>query len=337
MKSPANQQLDLNLRPPRDAGATLERLASLEELAALRTLLPATVQFGTAGWLYPEWRDLVWSGERSLADLELHGLSAYAQHPLLSAIYLPAAAGEPATESLLRRYAEQLPGHIHCLIETHRSVTSPRHWHHDTSHAGGAPGTVNLHFLDAKHFKTEILAPCEAAFGDRLGPFILAFPPTLARSGVRPEAFVERLHRFIQALPEQMAYAVLLNEAQYLTRGYAKLLAAYNLSHVFTTAAGMPPLLEQARLVPPSPELVVQVADPTGDFVARRQALQPFSKISDRRENMRREIIELLQTTQGVPAYVLVHNEAEGAAPLTVLALARMLAALPPRTEVASP
>ena len=35
--------------------------------------------------------------------------------------------------------------------------------------------------------------------------------------------------------------------------------------------------------------------------------------------------IGLMDKSRGIPTYVLVHNEAEGCAPLTVLALARML------------
>jgi len=135
------------------------------------------------------------------------------------------------------------------------------------------------------------------------------------------------LHRFVDALPKDLAYAIELQEPRYLTLTYAKLLAAYNLSHVFTTAPGMPPLLEQARLVPTSPEIIVHVVDSTGQGATRRAAFAPFDQIRERNISTRREIVRLLTAFKGVPAYVLVHNEAEGSAPITILALARMLTA----------
>jgi len=320
-------QLKLELLAGLEAGPGLEAPASLDELQALRARLPSAVQLGTCGWVYPGWGELVWQGTPSAAELERNGLAAYARHPLLTAIYIEPSHDAVPLLSDLRLIAEQLPREMHCLLQVHPEVTTPRFTHADPELANGREGTVNPHFLEPHFFLHEVLEVYQAAFGERLGPFLFVFPPQLNRSGIGPEAFITRLQHFLAALPEDLAYAVELRERSYLTRTYAKVLAAYNVSHVFTTAANMPPLLEQAKLVATSPELIVHVVDPTADGPARRRAFEPFDQIRDRNPTTRRDIVRLLCAMRGVPAYLLVHNEAEGSAPLTLLALARMLAA----------
>jgi uncharacterized protein YecE (DUF72 family) len=320
-------QLPLELLPGQDAGPSLEAAATAEELLGLRARLPGTIQLGTCGWVYPGWRELVWQGAPTAAELERHGLSAYARHPLLTAIYIEPVHDAVPLLSDLRLIAEQLPPEMHCLMQVHPEVTTPRFTHADPELAIGREGSVNPHFLDSRFFLHEVLEVYQAAFGERLGPFLFVFPPQLEKAGIGPDAFASRLQHFLRVLPEDLAYAIEIREPTYLTRQYAKLLAAFNVSHVFTTAAHMPPLLEQAQLVAASPELIVHVVDPTTEGASRRQRLEPFDQIRDRDPTTRREIVRLLTAMRGVPSYVLVHNEAEGSAPLTILALARMLVA----------
>lgn len=287
----------------------------------MRERLPTTVQFGTSGWVYPGWSDIVWRGERSANDLERDGLREYAKHPLLSTMYLESGE-DAASERDLRRYAGQLPDEVHCILQVHPDVTTPRF---TRRHGGGRGGQANPRFLDSRYFVNEILSTYRDVFGGRLGPFLFTFPPIMARSGISETAFAERLERFIHALPEGLAYAVEVREPELLTLPYAKILAAYGVSHVFTTWPGMPPLPDQARLVPTSPELIVQIVDPTGDRAKRAAELEPFDAIKHPDQSMRDDVVDLLVGMRGVPTYVLVQNEAEGSAPLTIVALARQL------------
>ncbi len=320
-------QLELPITPAA-AVAPWHAPADREELARLRAQLPATVQFGTCGFVYPGWEGLVWSGPRSEADLERDGLREYATHPLLTTVFLTPVAEVEAAARELVRYAAQLPAGVHCILQVDPLLTTPRFTH--ASHAGaarGPPGQVNPRFLDSRSFAHEILPTYRQAFGERLGPFLLTFPPTLARAGISPTAFAERLEGFLAAQDPSVAFAVELREPEFLTVGYARLLALYGVSHAFTTWSGMPSLLEQARAVPTSPEVVIQVVDPTGKGESRRARLAPFAAIGAADARLRQEVVALATANLGIPTYVLVHNEAEGCAPLTVLALARMLVA----------
>ena len=60
----------------------------------------------------------------------------------------------------------------------------------------------------------------------------------------------------------------------------------------------------------------------------RRDEMMPFNRVSDRNDEMRNEVASLvrLAVEAGIPVSVLVNNKAEGCAPLTIRALAEMLA-----------
>ncbi|MBI5511281.1 MAG: DUF72 domain-containing protein [Deltaproteobacteria bacterium] len=320
-------QLALQLAPGAEAGAVLEAVPSPEALAGIAAAVPATVHFGTCGYLFPGWRELVWRHERRRQDLETTGLKEYGGCPLFRAIYLAPGVDAVPIDHDLRRIAAMVPPHVHAVLQMHPEVTTPRFTHADAALASGRSGSVNPHFLDSRFFLQEVMPHYLTAFGDRLGPLLFVFPPQLAKAGITPAAFAERLHRFLAALPPELDYAIELNETPYLTLTHAKLLAAFNVTHVFTTAFGMPPLFTQARLVPKNPELILHLVDPTGRGGARRAELEPFDQIRDRQVDLRREVVRLLALMKDLPAYVVVDNELEGSAPLTILALARMLVA----------
>ena len=54
----------------------------------------------------------------------------------------------------------------------------------------------------------------------------------------------------------------------------------------------------------------------------------PFSRITDRNDDMRSQVVSLARAAieTGIPVSVLVNNKAEGCSPLTIRALAEMLA-----------
>ena len=56
---------------------------------------------------------------------------------------------------------------------------------------------------------------------------------------------------------------------------------------------------------------------------------QPYDRIQEPNPGLRRDLVKLVRTAAGLrlPAYLLVNNRAEGSAPLTIVAVAEMLAA----------
>jgi hypothetical protein len=59
--------------------------------------------------------------------------------------------------------------------------------------------------------------------------------------------------------------------------------------------------------------------------------MMPFSRLTDRDDEMRSQVVALARMAidAGIPVSVLVNNKAEGCSPLTIRALAEMLGGLP--------
>jgi hypothetical protein len=66
---------------------------------------------------------------------------------------------------------------------------------------------------------------------------------------------------------------------------------------------------------------------PGTTYGERRDALAPFTRLTDRDDEMRAEVVSLARIAidAGMPVSVLVNNKAEGCSPLTIRALAEML------------
>jgi hypothetical protein len=100
---------------------------------------------------------------------------------------------------------------------------------------------------------------------------------------------------------------------------------------VYNYATAMPLPAEQAAVAPPSaaPFTMIRLLLPPGTrYMERRDALWPFVKVGDPDPVMRGQVADLVRRglSTGNPVYVLVNNKAEGCAPLTIRALAELLA-----------
>jgi hypothetical protein len=93
----------------------------------------------------------------------------------------------------------------------------------------------------------------------------------------------------------------------------------------------MPMPAEQAETVPieAAPFAVIRLLLPPGTrYAERSQALKPFERLTDPDADMRAQVVALARraVAANIPVSVLVNNKAEGCAPLTIRALAELLA-----------
>lgn len=308
------------------AGVFAQRLAREHaETAAIAARLPEGVFFGTSSWSFPDWAGIVYSRRSSAAVLAREGLAEYARHPLLKTVGIDRSFYAPIPERDLARYAEQLPAGFRCLAKAPEAVTSVLRT------AGAGRGETNSDFLDPELFRRESIEPFRAAFRDHTGPFLLQFPPAQAGARLPPGEFAERLDRFLAALPLDFRYAVELRQAELLTPEYRRVLEARGAAHVYNYAATMPMPEEQEQIVPLTAAsfAVVRLLLPPGTrYEERRVALAPFDRASDPDGEMRRQVVSLARRAGelGRPVSILVNNKAEGCAPLTIRALAQLLA-----------
>jgi uncharacterized protein YecE (DUF72 family) len=303
----------------------IEVHASLVDLAAS---IPDNVRFGTSSWSFPGWRGIVYSRNFTEAQLARDGLREYARHPLLRTVGIDRGYYAPIPPQDLERYATQLPPGFPCCTKAPEAITATVHQAHNRAQAG----EPNPDFLSPERFMTLMGDAFASSFGQNTGPFIFEFPPMLGAHRLHPEVFAERLDRFFSALPRSFSYAVELRDRALLTSSYQRVLATHRVAHTYNYWTAMPMPAAQLESVPidTAPFTVVRLLlRPGTRYDERKNEFLPFNRLVDVDEAMRNGVVTILRMAMvtGRPIYVLVNNKAEGSAPLTIRAIAEMLAA----------
>lgn len=288
--------------------------------------LPPDVYFGTSSWSFPGWKGLVYSASRTATFLSREGLREYSQHPLLRTVGIDRTYYAPISVDELRAYASQLPAGFRCCTKAPASVTGL------TLGPASAGAAINPHFLSADRFIHDLLLPFALAFQDHTGPFILEFPPFPRQARLKPADFIAGLDRFLGQLPREFDYAVELRDRRWLTPAYRDVLARHKVAHTFNYWSAMPMPLAQAEIVRPEdlPFTVVRLLlRPSTWYEDQREQFRPFNAIVQPDELMREDVTALSDRVlaTGRKVWVLVNNKAEGSSPLTIMELAKRLAA----------
>ena len=300
-----------------------------EELERLRSALPAGIHFGTSSWNYPGWQGLIYHKQYPKTGASGRMLAEYARWPLFSTVGIDSSFYNPLSEKTLTEYAAALPRGFRCVSKVWDRITVHTHSKmRDKAHAG----QPNPDFLNPELFVEAVLDPCLRHFSDHLGPFVFEFQALTGKSKPAPQAFADRLDQFFSALPRTAPYAVELRNEEYLTPAYFAVLREHSVTHCFNSWTRMPSIGEQLDLpgVIGAPFVVARARLRPGRYYAEAvDAFQPYDRIQDRNPELRADLARLIETAvkARIPAYVLVNNRAEGSAPLTIAAVARMLTA----------
>jgi uncharacterized protein YecE (DUF72 family) len=296
------------------------------EARPLAAALPAGVYFGTSSWSFPGWAGIVYSSVRSTTELAREGLREYSQHPLLTTVGIDRSYYAPLPVSDLAAYAAQLPEGFRCCIKAPAGVTA---------YVLGTPGTkpaLNPDFLSIERLAGDLLEPLATAFRAHTGPIILEFPPFARSLRLEPDAFLDRLDAFLAELPRNFEYAVELRDRFLLTPRYASVLRAHGIAHTYNYWSAMPMPADQAEVVAPEdlPFTVVRMLLKPGTWYEdQREAFRPFNRLVAPDSAMRRDALAVAGRAlmRKKRVYFLVNNKAEGSSPLTIVELARRLAA----------
>jgi uncharacterized protein YecE (DUF72 family) len=313
-------------RVPRGRGELAPAPVS-PELGAIAAQLPTDLRMGTSSWSFPGWRGIVYDGAASQAELARTGLAAYARHPLLRAVGVDRTYYAPVTAAVLAEYAGQVPEDFRFLVKAASLVTDPV-----IRGERGAPGSANERFLDAG-FATEFcVAPFVEGLGTKAGVLLFQFPPLGRELARRPEAFVERLERFLRQLPAGPPYAVEVRDRELLGPAYGAALTAAGVAHCVSLHPRLPNVAAQRRFVDAvaAGPLVVRWMLHSGfGYEQAREQYAPFDRIVDEDLASRAAVAELILDHLELrrPVIFVANNKAEGSAPLTVFALARAVAA----------
>lgn len=319
-------QLGLFDEPPDSTPAPRQELR--RELEMLRDRLPDRVRLGTSSWTFPGWAGLVYHRRYPNQRAFLReSLGEYATHPLMRTVGVDRSYYAPVPPDDLTLYANQLPGGFRCAMKIWQRIAMPVYPRH--ARYGDNAGKANSDFLDAGVFAREVHAPVRDFFDQHMGPWILEIPPTPVP--LDQAWFLKRLGAFLRTVPRDFPFAVELRDRRLLTREYARTLRDHDASHVFNYWSRMPRLADQMRVegLLDASLLVVRLLLPPGSrYADRKEAYAPFDQLVEPQQAMRQDVKRLVlgAIEKDREAYVLVNNKAEGSSPLTVKALAELLA-----------
>jgi uncharacterized protein YecE (DUF72 family) len=299
-----------------------------DDLHALARNLPPLLHLGTSSWSFAGWAGLVYGGEFSDTKLAREGLHAYAQHPLLRAVGIDRTFYAPIAQADYEKYAAQVPDDFRFLVKAPMAVTSP-YVRDESGKFSNSP-----FFLDAAYAAEYFCDPCSAGLGAKLGVMVFQFPPLGSVIRNEVDGFINRLYRFLKALPPSMHYAVEVRDAALLTDRFYKALLHGGVQYCVGVHANLP-----------TPAIQIERANavlPIGAFIARwslhsgfkyedaKARYFPFTQLVDEDPDARNALCmaALRAIDAGFPVHIIANNKAEGSAPRTLAKLAKVIAAV---------
>ena len=294
---------------------------------AAASRLSEHLYMGTSSWSFPGWEAIVYDRKATQRVLARHGLKAYATHPLLRCVGIDRTYYAPITTNEYAAYANVVPEHFRFVVKAHELTTRVT----IRSTKSGVKPYQNASFLDPQYAVDNVVRPCVEGLGEKLGVLLFQFPPQSLCAFGGTKGFVERLSRFLDALPKGPVYAVELRNPELLSAGYVRALDNAGACHCFNVHPTMPSLQDQVQRTAgvSFPLLFVRwmlKRDCTYDEA--REAFTPFDRIAAKDAESRRQIATMCRQADSEQrtAYVVVNNKAEGSAPLSVFRLAEALA-----------
>jgi uncharacterized protein YecE (DUF72 family) len=282
---------------------------------------PKSLHFGTSSWTFPGWVGIVYSQLYSVAQLARYGLAAYARHPLLNAVNLDSAFYRVPTSEQLASYAADVPDNFRFLVKAYAGLTAVP----DSSMA--LRRRVEPVFLDPGFATRQVVQPLVAGFGAKLGSILFQFSPLGPRYTRSPCTFVARLGEFLSALPAGPPYAVELRDPEFLGLDYERMLRAVGAVHCSTVHPRMPPVDCQVSAHAPGPLMIRWMLRSGDDYESAAARFAPFGRLQEPDKLNRDRIAAMVRQglSSGRDVHVVAANNAEGSAPLTLLALAKTI------------
>ncbi len=325
--SPANPTLKPTKPLRRKSTEVLPAIVPDDLHALARTLSPL-LHLGTSSWSFAGWAGLVYGGDFSDTKLAREGLHAYAQHPLLRAVGIDRTFYAPIAKADYEKYAAQVPDDFKFLVKAPMAVTSP-YVRDESGKFSNSP-----FFLDAAYAADYFCNPCAQGLSEKLGVMVFQFPPLGSQIRHEVDSFINRLYRFLKALPPSVHYAVEVRDAALLTDRFFKALLHSGVQYCVGVHANLPTpgiQIERANAVLPIGAFIARWSLHSGfKYEDAKAHYFPFTQLVDEDPDARNSlcIAALRAIDAGFPVHIIANNKAEGSAPRTLEKLAKAIAAV---------
>jgi uncharacterized protein YecE (DUF72 family) len=300
--------------------------AQSPEVVELAGHIPASIRFGTSTWTYDGWFGDVYH-RRYRGPQPASRLEEYARYPLFRTVGIDSAFYDPPSEEELASYARALPSGFPCVSKVWDRITAKR-LGQDAPQPGLA-GMRNPDFLNAALFKDSVLGPYSRVFRDHAGCFVFEFQAMRGKDLPDPLQWADQLDDFLKELPRDFRYAVELRNPELLTGVHGEVLKRHGVAHVFNSWTEMPPIGEQVELgwtVSADFTVARALLKPGRRYSDAVKQFQPYDRVQEPQPTLRRDLLRLINLSlrRRIEAFILANNRAEGNAPGTIRAVARM-------------
>src|SRR5467141_3624101 len=300
--------------------------AQRPEVVSLAQGTLPSIRFGTSTWTYDGWFGDVYQ-RRYRGPQPALRLEEYARYPLFRTVGIDSAFYDPPSEAELASYARALPSGFRCVSKVWELITA-RRLGQDAPQPGLA-GIRNPDFLNAALFKDSVLGPYGRVFRDHAACFVFEFQAMRGKDLPDPLQWADKLDDFLKQLPSDFHYAVELRNPELLTGVHGEVLKRHGVAHVFNSWTEMPPIGEQVELgwtFSASFTVARALLKPGRRYSGAVKQFQPYDRVQEPQPALRRDLLQLINTSQRrrIEAFILANNRAEGNAPGTIKAVARM-------------
>jgi len=144
-----------------------------------------------------------------------------------------------------------------------------------------------------------------------------------------PLQWADQLDVFLEQLPRDFRYGVELRNPELLTDLHGEVLKRHGVAHVFNSWTEMPSIGEQLDLAwvfPANFTVARALLKPGRRYADAVKQFQPYDRIQEPLPGLRADLVRLVTEAhrRRVEAFILANNRAEGNAPGTIRAVARM-------------
>ena len=273
------------------------------------------IRWGTSSWSEKSWVGSFYpAGTKAAEQLPYYATRFDTVEADVTYYRIPTAA-------MVRSWETRLPAGFALAAKFPRSVV----------HAGSGPrpDVERVLALEFVRDDVELFLERMALLGEKCGPLALQFPYFNRTAFASRDPFLERLHAFLEFLPDGFRYAVELRNERWIDPVLLELLRGHGVALVWTDLSYMPHPADLAQRL----DLV------TADFayarlIGDRKAIDSLTKtfdaiVLDQTPRLERWADLLDRTSEIVPeTYVYANNHYAGHGPATVRQLQGMVEGL---------
>ncbi len=318
-----------------------------QEIIKLSKQLPSSVSLGCAGWNFKGWKGLVWDSDQEIQSLDIETIAAYAKHPLLNVIGIDRSYFTHMNEieydemaALVRddhrfKFLLKAPASVtDCIIRDEK----------------GRFKAINNDFLDVRMAMHDFVYPVINGLGEKAGPltFQLApIPKPMLPTQKECYEYIDKITQFFTDLPKEVEgetpiYGLEIRTLSIYTKRLLNQLRNTGVRLVVGIHPSMPnverqtaalryfedPDAEGDEWLMRGPLIVRWALNPIQKNGVGKMTYSPYNKIVHPDIETRSGIANLVAVAEksNQNSFVIINNEAEGCAPLSVVALAKLIA-----------